>query len=104
MDRQPADAALPDDATSADAEQAERLSRAARGVVHEPADPRLEKAFGHLGLFPETEPETPSPAPGKSMAAWQISGRRARRRADLDTWSSLNDSELILPAAPMPAR
>lgn len=62
MERPAADPGARDDAGPLDAEQAERLSRAARDVVHQPADPRLEKAFGHLGLFPDPPPdEVPPP-------------------------------------------
>ena len=39
-----------------DPEQAEALSRAAREAVRQPADPRLEKSFAHLGLVPDPEP------------------------------------------------
>jgi len=41
-----------------DPEQAEALSRAAREAVRQPADPRLEKSFAHLGLVPDPEPKT----------------------------------------------
>ena len=40
-----------------DPEQAEALSRAAREAVRQPADPRLEKSFAHLGLVPDPEPK-----------------------------------------------
>jgi hypothetical protein len=67
MDRPTTDPASQDDATRADAEELERLSRAARDVIHQPADPRLEKAFGHLGLFPDADPAAP-PAERPSRA------------------------------------
>ncbi len=47
----------PDDETL-DPEQAEALSKAAREAVRQPADPRLEKSFAHLGLVPDPEPRT----------------------------------------------
>jgi hypothetical protein len=63
MDRPVPDPGAADAADTPDPEQADRLSRAARDVVHQPADPRLEKAFGHLGLFPDPPPDdVPSPA------------------------------------------
>ncbi len=40
-----------------DPEQAEALSKAAREAVRQPADPRLEKSFAHLGLVPDPEPK-----------------------------------------------
>lgn len=43
-----------------DAAQAEALSRAAREAVRQPADPRIERSFAHLGLVPDDDPE-PSP-------------------------------------------
>ena len=46
------------DEETLDPEQAEALSRAAREAVRQPADPRLEKSFAHLGLVPDPEPKT----------------------------------------------
>ena len=65
MDRPAADAAPHDDPATPDDEQTERLARAASEVVHQPADPRLEKAFGHLGLFPEPETSPPPQRPAR---------------------------------------
>jgi hypothetical protein len=46
-----------------DAEQAEALSRAAREAVRQPADPRIERSFAHLGLVPEADAAAqPAPA------------------------------------------
>jgi len=53
------------------------LSEAARGVVHEPADPRLEKHLARIGLG-EAEDETAPRAP-----AAPIDGGLARQLADL---------------------
>jgi hypothetical protein len=62
------------DTATADDEQAEALSRAARQAVRQPADPRLEKSFAKLGLFSDDETPavtavSPAPAPEPAPAA-----------------------------------
>ena len=61
----------PDEIAAAEAEQAERLSRAAREAVRQPADPRLEKSFGHLGLFGD-EDQPPAGAAARTAPAASV--------------------------------
>jgi len=85
--------ALTDDPPHDD-EQSQALSRAARDAVRQPADPRIEKSFAHLGIVSEAAPDTPGPDASafdqapllEAIATWLRSTDDLRRRLDVVTW------------------
>ena len=80
------------DEETLDPEQAEALSRAAREAVRQPADPRLEKSFAHLGLVPDPEPK---PAPKR-----QRTRRATPAAADADAAGPVPPAAPVVPVAP----
>lgn len=78
-------------------EPPEEVVRAAREAVRQPADPRLERSFGHLaaGSDAATRARAERGAPAEErrpdallevIAAWQASADRASQRLEVVTW------------------